>query len=585
TTVALHRGSVCYKRERLEIIDLPGVYSIDGATDEERMIRKYLSGGEAEAAIVVINATRLERNLYLLLQVAEYGIPLVIVLNMMDEVEARGLEVDTLRLSEIFGVEVLATAASQGRGIEAIIPTVLNSAHPSHIEIPYDYHIESAIRSLEKVEGAGRIEALWALLGISNSPELQEVAGALVEEIERTHQMTVQQIIAANRHHFASQISLETLRKSGASTGFDVDRLLTKAIPGIPILIGILLLMLLTVFVVGSFLEGLITEAFNLLLIQPVSALVIPDLAKTVGVAIALALQAGFGIAFPYVLTFYILLAVLEDSGYMTRAAFLADKVMHQFGLHGEAVIPLVLAFGCNVPAIMGTRNLKSRRERIIAATMVTMVPCSARTVIITGIVAAFIGIPAALSIYLIVLALVLLTGLILSRAVSGERFGMILEMAILRRPDPKLVLEKSWLRLREFLFIAMPLLIAGSIVLGLLEFYGILAIFQEVVSPLFVGLLGLPPYAATALLFGILRKEMAFETLAVLAGTADLGAVMTNLQLYIFALVSVLFIPCISTIAVLSRELNAKVALMVSIYTVALGLAVGALIAFILGG
>jgi ferrous iron transport protein B len=237
----------------------------------------------------------------------------------------------------------------------------------------------------------------------------------------------------------------------------------------------------------------------------------------------------------------------------MTRAAFLADNAMHRLGMHGGAVIPITLAFGCNVPAIMSTRLLHSRRERIIASFLVTMVPCSAGTVI--------------------------LTGLLLSRVVPGERFGMIMEMAPLRRPVPRLVMKKAWSRLSEFLFIAMPLLLLGSVVLGLLEFFGVMTVFEGIVEPYTMGLLGLPGYSATALIFGILRKEMAFETLAILAGTADLGAVLSSLQVYVFAVVTVLFVPCLATITVLLREVGSRITLAVTVYTVTLGLLIGGFI------
>ncbi|HUM77508.1 MAG TPA: nucleoside recognition domain-containing protein, partial [Methanoculleus sp.] len=269
----------------------------------------------------------------------------------------------------------------------------------------------------------------------------------------------------------------------------------------------------------------------------------------------------------------------LEDSGYMTRAAFLADNAMHRLGMHGGAVIPITLAFGCNVPAIMSIRLLHSRRERIIASFLVTMVPCSARTVIIAGIVAGFVGLAAAFSIYAIVFILIIITGLLLSRVVPGERFGMIMEMAPLRRPVPRLVMKKAWSRLSEFLFIAMPLLLIGSVVLGLLEFFGVMTVFEGIVEPYTMGLLGLPGYSATALIFGILRKEMAFETLAILAGTADLGAVLSSLQLYVFAVVTVLFIPCLATITVLLREVGSRITFAITVYTVALGLLIGGFI------
>ena len=577
TTVELQRGNTCFQREMIELVDLPGIYSLDGESGEEALVRRFLQQ-DTDVVIAVLSATRLERNLYLLLQVAEYGLPMVVVLNMVDEAAKQGLEIDPGPIGDLLGVEVILTAASQGKNIDRIIPAALAATRPVKVEVPYDHHIEAAIRSLGKISAADRKESIRALQGFGENPDLLEAAQTIAEEIESRHRMTVAQIIAANRHNFAHQIAGLTIKEKTLHQKTDLDGILTRVIPGIPILIGILLGMLLVVFVVGSFLEELIVELFDIFLLQPFLALGLPPIVDALGTALILALQAGLGIAFPYVFLFYIIISVLEDSGYMTRAAFLADNAMHRVGMHGGAVIPLTLAFGCNVPAIMSVRLLHSRRERIIASFLVTMVPCSARTVIIAGIVAGFVGIGAAFSVYAIVFALIVLTGLVLSRITPGEQFGMIMEMMPLRRPDTRLVMKKAWMRLSEFLFIAMPLLLVGSIVLGLLEFFGIMAIFEGFVEPYTMALLGLPGYSATALIFGILRKEMAFETLAILAGTADLGAVLTSLQLYIFAVVTVLFIPCLATITVLLREVGSRITLAVTIYTVALGLFIGGL-------
>ena len=578
TTVELQRGNTCFQREMIELVDLPGVYSLDGESGEEVLVRRFLEQQDTDVVIAVLSATRLERNLYLLLQVAEYGLPMVVVLNMVDEAAKQGLEIDPGPIGDLLGVEVILTAASQGKNIDRIIPAALAATRPVKVEVPYDHHIEAAIRSLGKISAADRKESIRALQGFGENPDLLEAAQTIAEEIESRHRMTVAQIIAANRHNFAHQIAGLTIKEKTLHQKTDLDGILTRVIPGIPILIGILLGMLLVVFVVGSFLEELIVELFDIFLLQPFLALGLPPIVDALGTALILALQAGLGIAFPYVFLFYIIISVLEDSGYMTRAAFLADNAMHRVGMHGGAVIPLTLAFGCNVPAIMSVRLLHSRRERIIASFLVTMVPCSARTVIIAGIVAGFVGIGAAFSVYAIVFALIVLTGLVLSRITPGEQFGMIMEMVPLRRPDTRLVMRKAWMRLSEFLFIAMPLLLVGSVVLGLLEFFGIMAIFEGFVEPYTMALLGLPGYSATALIFGILRKEMAFETLAILAGTADLGAVLTSLQLYIFAVVTVLFIPCLATITVLLREVGSRITLAVTIYTVALGLFIGGL-------
>ncbi|KUG20756.1 MAG: ferrous iron transport protein B [Methanomicrobiaceae archaeon] len=584
TTVELERGHTCFQREMIELVDLPGVYSLDGTSEEEILVRRFLEHGGADVIISVLNVNRLERNLYLLLQVAEYGVPMIVVLNMVDEAAKQGLEVDAGALEELLGLKVIVTAAAQGKNLDQLIPAAISDARPSTVEVPYDHHVEAAIRSLQKMFGAGRSESIWALLGISDNPELLEAAATIAEEIGTRHRMTVSQIIAANRHNFCRQITDATVHQEAPARQFDIDSILTKTFPGVPILIGVLAGMLLTVFILGSMLEEVIVDFFSIAAIEPFIGLGLHPLAEAVGVSILLALQAGLGIAFPFVFLFYIFIAILEDSGYMTRAAFLADTAMHRVGMHGGAAIPLTLAFGCTVPAIMSTRLLSSRRERTIAAFLVTMVPCSARTVIIAGIVATFVGIIEAFSIYAVVFILILLTGLLLSRVTPGERFGMIMEMVPLRRPKPALVLQKSWMRLREFLFIAMPILLVGSVFLGVLEYSGFMNLFQQAIEPVTEMMLGLPGYAATALLFGILRKEMAFETLAILAGTADLGSVLGGLQLYIFAIVTVLFVPCLSTIAVIIREISPKIALLVSAYTVTLGLVVGSIIHRLLG-
>jgi ferrous iron transport protein B len=583
TTVELKGGAVCYRREMIDLIDLPGIYSLGDLSEEEVLVRRFLDRKEADAIVVVMDASRLERNLYLLTQVAEFGIPLVGVLNMVDEIAQKGLEIDTGALSTRLDIEVLETVATQGHNIDKIIPLVLKSARIPAFRVPFDTQIEAAIRTLEKTAGTDRKTSIWALQGIGDGEELLEMASAIAAEIEEQSRMTTAQIIATNRHNLAHSISEAVIKERPARERFDLDKILTSAIPGIPLLICLLVGMLMIVFVVGAFLEERIVLLFEIFAVQPLLALGLPPLAEKVALSLAIALQAGLGIAFPFVFVFYILLSIVEDTGYMTRAAFLADNTMHRLGMHGGGIIPIVLAFGCNVPAVMALKSLKSRRERIIGSFLITMVPCSARTVIVLGIVAAFVGIAEAFSIYLIVLLLITVTGIFLSHFTPGDRFGMIMEMAPLRRPEAIPVVKKSWLRMQEFFFIAMPMLLVGSIFLGLFEYYGIIGIFQDTIGALAEQLLGLPPYAFTALLFGILRKEMAFETLAVLAGTADLASVMTSVQLYVFALVSVLFVPCVSTIAVLIKEMGYRITAAVTLYTVGLGILAGSLVNLLL--
>ena len=579
STVTLESGNVCYKKDKIELIDLPGVYSLDGNSEEEVLVRRFLEKKGADIIIAVLDATKLERNLYLLAQVAEYSQPMIALVNRIDDAEAEGLRIDTGRLAEIIGIDVLLTAASLGKNIDRILPLALSSAREPALFIPYDHHVEAATRTLEKTMGTPRYKNLLALQEEGDELALRDAASSIAREIEQRHRMSVSQIIATNRHNFARTVAAEVVKKSPEKRQFDLDRILTRAFPGIPLLCLILFSLLLTVFVIGSWMEAIIVQTFTTYIINPFMTLDLPPLLQRLGFSVLVALEAGLGIAFPFVLTFYVGLSILEDTGYMTRAAFLADRAMHRIGLHGEALIPMVIGFGCTVPAVLSLRLLKTRREKTIAAFLITMVPCSARTVVIAGIVAAFVGIFWAFSIYLIVFILIIITAVVLSRMTPGDQFGMIVEMSPLKMPRTRFVLQKSWLRIKEFLFIAMPLLIATSIVLGLFQYFGIIDAFQQFFAPITVSLLGLPEYASTALLFGIFRKELAFETLAVLAGTADLGSVMTSVQLYTFAIVSVLFIPCVSTIAVLYRQMGAKITILASLYSVLLGMTIGVLI------
>ena len=583
TTINRQAGTTCFQRAIIEFIDLPGTYSLEGDSEEEKIVRSFIDSDEAEVIVAVLDAGRLERNLYLTLQIAEYQKPMIVVLNMMDEAEKSGIHVDTEQLSTILGVEVIPTVATQGKNTGSIIPAVINAARIPEVKVLYDHHIEAAIKTLRTVHALTWIRAIHALQGHSDDPDLREAASALSEEIERMHRMKVSQIIAGNRHHCAEHIAQEVLQFRSPERGADIDRLLTSRIPGIPLLAAILIGILLTVFIIGSWLEEGIVTLITRFVMEPFLAAGLPPLAEQVGVSLILAIQAGFGIAFPFIFTFYLFIALLEDSGYLTRAAFLADRTLHRFGMHGTGIIPLVLGFGCNVPAIMSIKLLRTKRERLIASFLVTLVPCSARTVIIAGLVAAFIGLAAAMSVYFLVIAIVLATGLLLSRVTPGDQYGMILEMSPLRWPNMKNVLLKSWMRIREFLLVAMPLLIIASIILGLFQYLGFMAAFEAFIAPFSETVLGLPAYATTALIFGILRKEMALETLIILAGTADLGSVLSMAQIYIFAVVSVLFVPCIATIAVLRKEVGTRMAIVIAAYTLALGVLAGAVLNLLL--
>jgi ferrous iron transport protein B len=258
---------------------------------------------------------------------------------------------------------------------------------------------------------------------------------------------------------------------------------------------------------------------------------------------------------------------------------------MHRFGLHGRAVIPLLVAGGCNVPAILGTRVLATRRERVIAGVLITLVPCSARTAVIVGAVSLYAGWQWALFVYGVVFLVGVAAGVALNTIMPGEPGGLVMEMFPLRRPSLRLVLRKTWRRLKDFIWIAAPIVLVGSLVLGALYETGVVWKLAEPMAPIVETWLGLPAVAGLTLLFGVLRKELALQLLVAFAvveygpGAHELTNFMTTDQIVVFALVNCLYIPCASTLAVLGRELGWRATTGIAAGTLAVALLLGGVI------
>ena len=280
-----------------------------------------------------------------------------------------------------------------------------------------------------------------------------------------------------------------------------------------------------------------------------------------------------------YIFIFYLVLGALEDTGYLPRMAYLLDRLMHKIHLHGNAIIPMMLGFGCSVPAVLATRILPNKKDRILTSILICMIPCSARTAVIFGAVGKFIGAGYALLIFGIVLSLIFAVGYILGRFLPGESTGLIMEMPQYRLPQFKNVWKKTWMRVKGFIWIAFPLIIIGSAVLGLLKVYGALEIITKPFTPIISGWLMLPTIAGITLIYGILRKEMALELLFVLGGSSSLLNFMSPLQIFIFALVVALYFPCIGTLAVLSHEFGWRKSLLISLFTIILVIVAGGII------
>ncbi|MDK2892994.1 ferrous iron transport protein B [Methanohalophilus sp.] len=599
TTVEITQGSVQIGNRVVNVVDLPGIYSLGAATEDEKVSKRYLLKEKPDVIVNVVDATRLERNLFLTLQVLELGIPTVVALNQVDAAREMGIEIDSKKLSELLGVPVIPTIATKGIGLDEVMKKAVDPSLSSvgRIHVHYDNHIRYAVEDLgAKFPDVDEVTILRALEGDVEFIELMcekkvaeylfNEASTIAKKIEQVHGIPVSDTIARDLYGEAGQIAriVASQHEVESKLKCRIDSILTSEYVGI---FGLVMALLLTFFVVfrgGGFLEEGIVYLFETYLIEPVRLMMADSnpVIRNVVIYSLIGIEAGFAIAIPYIGIFYIILSLFEDSGYLSRASYIVDHLTHYLGLHGRSVIPLVLGFGCSVPAIMATRSLNTMRERRIASLLISLIPCSARTVIILGLVGTFVGFWAAVSIYVLETVIILSVGWMLGRALPGEHSGLIMEISPLRKPDAVATLKKTWIRISEFIYVAFPLLIVGSAILGALEVTGVLDTFDDFVSPVSVGLLGLPAFAATALVFGILRKEMALEILAVLAGTANFLLIMTPLQMYVFAVITTIYMPCVATIAILKHELGSRDTVAISTFTIVLAFTVGAIINYV---
>jgi ferrous iron transport protein B len=283
-------------------------------------------------------------------------------------------------------------------------------------------------------------------------------------------------------------------------------------------------------------------------------------------------IAAGIAIVFPYLLPFLLGLGVLEDVGYLPRIAFLIDSLMHRIGLHGKAIVPFILGYGCNVPAVMSTRTLEEPRDRYLAAALATLVPCAARLAVVFGLVAFYLGPMAAFGLYLFNLLIIALTGRILSNMMPEDTPGLIMEVPPYRVPTLKNVTSKAWFRMREFVVEAWPILIGGSAILAVLNYFDFSGFFNTLVRPL-TWVMGLPSEVGIPLIFGILRKELSLVMLSQALGTVDFGSALTNMQMTVYATFVMFYIPCLATLAVLKRELGTRAMYYISALTVVVAL------------
>lgn len=596
-TVERAEGLLQHRNRRIRVIDLPGIYSISALSTEEQVSREFIAHDHPDLVVNVVDASALERNLFFSLQLAELESPMLLAVNQMDLAAQKGIIIDVQRLSALLGVPVIPITAVQGKGIAELSDAIIDalSARPKPHVIPYGREVEDRIRAimdhLPPAENGypprwtaiklleGDTETVWdARRRAPQALEEAQVSGAALEKIHGEPAATV---LSGERYHAAERIVEEVVRihpttvPAGNLTD-RIDRIALHPVLGYLLLVLTISGLLIWTFVVGEW----ISEALTAFLagIAPIHPLVQGSAADVILNGAWTGLVAALTLIIPYVIPFYLFLSLVEDSGFLTRFSLMVDRGMHKMGLHGKAIIPLVLGFGCTVPACFSCRIIESPKQKLLAAFLVTIIPCSARTIVILGVVAAFVNIWWALALYIFDFVLVVALGRIAFRVLPGESVGLIMEMPEYHVPHLPTIVSQTWQRTKSLIWIVLPAYILGTIVITALYAIGLLEPINAVLAPVTVLLLGLPLMTGVVFVFGLIRKEMTLLALAALFGTTVFSTVMTPVQLIVFALVTMLYVPCISTVIVLAREFGWRRAGAICLVEAGLAIALGAI-------
>ncbi|NOZ78866.1 MAG: ferrous iron transport protein B [Acidobacteria bacterium] len=585
----------------VNIVDLPGIYSLTSTDAAEREALTYLLENDPDVIINVVDATRLGRSLELTLQLMDLGKPMVVALNMLDEARRKGIDIDEKALAAALGIPVVPTIGRRGQGLKALFREAMRAglSHRAPSPASYDNEVERAVGEIERaLEPQWKDEPVparfFAIKAAEGDPEvIHRLAaqvpgiGAIVDraaaELEKAHGWTADQVVSGSRHTVAHEIEDRVAVFHRGSVGWRemADRVLLHPVTGGPLMALILFSFFYAVFGLGKYVENPLVALFDGLGVWIASVLPPATLAGTVARGVVMGVSGGVAIVLPYLIPFLFGLAILEDTGYLPRMAYILDNLMHRMGLHGKSVVPLMLGYGCSVPAVMSTRILESPRDRRITTALTVLIPCSARTTIIYAVVGAYMGAGWAFFVYILNLVVVGALGTLLSGRMKGRAPGLILEIPDLRLPAAKTLLAKTWLSLREFIVIAWPLLIASSAVLGVLEWAHGASAVNAALSPLTVALLGLPSVVGVTLIFGVLRKELTVLMLIQAIGTTNIAASLSPAQMMTFTVFVVFYIPCVATIAVMLREVGWKDTAWISAMTIVMATVLGVVVRF----
>lgn len=594
-TVERTEGWIRYRGKRIRIVDLPGIYSLSTYTEEELIAREFILSGTPDVIINVIDASLLERSLYLTLQLLETERPLVLAINQLDVAESKGLKTDVDTLSKLLGVPAVGIIATKGMGLNRLLTIAIELAEKRERVVPpmYGGEIEQSLEELVRLldDAYPEYPARWLAIKILERDEwirqlsipedILDRAEDIRDKIEETHKESIEVVISSERYALASRIarSSQYYERKKKTILQNLDTVLLHPVLGYISMLFFLFVTFVALFKIGAVGSSLLESLFSNLdrLISKVS---IPEVFRNLlWDGLLSGFISGITIALPYILPFYLFLSFLENSGYLARIAFLTDSIMHKLGLHGKGTIPIIMGYGCNVPAVLGTRILESKRERTIASFLSMLIPCSARTVVILGLVGIFLGLKWALLIYILDLVIIYIVGVLMNRYYPGETPGLIMEVPDLRIPVIKPTLRQSWFRIKEFLYVALPYIMLGSTMLEIIKILGWFDAINRVLSPVIVYWLGLPPITGIVLIFGLLRKELTLILLSTLSGTTNFSMILNPRQMFIFSLFVTLYIPCLATIAALKKELGNITASLLVIAEITLSLLIAGIL------
>jgi ferrous iron transport protein B len=512
TTVALTSGRALVGAEVCDIVDTPGVNTLEGVlSEDERITRQMLTGGDVELVVQVADARNLRRALALTSQLAELGHPMVLVLNMVDEARARGVRIDRTGLEACLGIPVIETVAFEGRGIAELRTALSCAAQPRCARDAASSH----------GQWADAMTVRYRHLGAASLGRFQEWIGRAVRE--PVTGLLILGLVLYVTYLFVGVVGAQTL------VGLLEEGLFARAInPAATALASFIPFSLVRDFLVGDY--GLVT----------------------------MGLTYAIAIVLPVVTTFFLVFGFLEDSGYIPRLAIFSDRLFRAMGLNGKAVLPMVLGLGCDTMATMTTRILGTPKERLIAITLLALgVPCSAQLATIMGILGG-ISVWALLTLFGVVISQMVIVGFLAARALPGERSDFIMELPPIRMPRLRNLTTKTALRVRWYLGEAVPLFLFGTALLFVLDRLGVLTVITALARPVVTDALGLPANAAEVFVMGFLRRDYGAAGLFRMAEEGMLSGVQAVVALTVMTL----FVPCVANLLMIIRERGVRVGL-----------------------